>query len=216
MRGYRCQRKAGWDTHGLPVEVEVCKELGIHSKEEIESYGVEPFIRKCLESVFRYTRQWEQLTERLGFWIRLDEAYVTYHQSYIESVGGAEKPLRPRPALPGPQDRLVVGPRRHGAQLRRSRPRLSAGGRSERLCAVSAGGRKGPPPTSILSSGASPSNPLFLFDPPPLSERAVGLLEQHRPARLDHNALDAALVISSRPSSPTWNTRSSSVEGEPR
>ena len=86
MRGYRCQRKAGWDTHGLPVEVEVCKELGIHSKEEIEAFGVEPFIHKCLESVFRYTKQWEQLTERLGFWIHLDEAYVTYHQSYVESV----------------------------------------------------------------------------------------------------------------------------------
>ena len=86
MRGYRCERKAGWDTHGLPVEVEVCKELGIHSKEEIEAYGVEPFIRKCLESVFRYTKQWEQITERLGFWIHLDEAYVTFHQSYVESV----------------------------------------------------------------------------------------------------------------------------------
>jgi isoleucyl-tRNA synthetase len=86
MRGYLCQRKAGWDTHGLPVEVEVCKEMGIHSKEEIESFGVEPFIRRCLESVFRYTKQWEHLTERLGFWIHLDEAYVTYHQSYVESV----------------------------------------------------------------------------------------------------------------------------------
>ncbi len=86
MRGYRCERKGGWDTHGLPVEVEVCKELGIHSKEEIEAYGVEPFIHKCLNSVFRYTREWEQLTERLGFWIHLDEAYVTYHQSYVESV----------------------------------------------------------------------------------------------------------------------------------
>ena len=60
MRGYLCERKAGWDTHGLPVEVEVCKELGIHSKEEIERYGVEPFIHKCLESVFRYTQQWER------------------------------------------------------------------------------------------------------------------------------------------------------------
>jgi isoleucyl-tRNA synthetase len=86
MRGYRCERKGGWDTHGLPVEVEVCKELGIHSKEEIEAYGVEPFIHKCVESVFRYTQEWEQLTERLGFWIHLDEAYVTYHQSYVESV----------------------------------------------------------------------------------------------------------------------------------
>ncbi|MDB4756783.1 isoleucine--tRNA ligase [Mariniblastus sp.] len=86
MRGYLCQRKAGWDTHGLPVEVEVCKELGIHSKEQIESYGVEPFIQKCQQSVWRYMKEWERLTERLGFWVNLDEAYVTYHQSYVESV----------------------------------------------------------------------------------------------------------------------------------
>lgn len=86
MRGYLCERKGGWDTHGLPVEVEVCKELGIHSKEEIEEFGVEPFIQKCQQSVWRYMRQWERLTDRLGFWIHLDEAYVTYHQSYVESV----------------------------------------------------------------------------------------------------------------------------------
>jgi isoleucyl-tRNA synthetase len=86
MRGYLCERKAGWDTHGLPVEVEVCKDLGIHSKEEIEQFGVEPFIQKCQQSVWRYMQQWERLTERLGFWIHLDEAYVTYHQSYVESV----------------------------------------------------------------------------------------------------------------------------------
>ena len=91
MRGYLCERKAGWDTHGLPVEVEVSKELGIHSKEEIERFGVEPFIHRCLESVFRYTREWERLTERLGFWIDLNDAYVTYHQSYIESVWWALK-----------------------------------------------------------------------------------------------------------------------------
>jgi isoleucyl-tRNA synthetase len=99
MRGYLCRRKAGWDTHGLPVEVEVCKELGIHSKEEIEAFGVEPFIRKCVESVFRYTQQWEQLTERLGFWIHLDEAYVTFHQSYVESVWWALKTLFDRGLL---------------------------------------------------------------------------------------------------------------------
>ena len=99
MRGYRCDRKGGWDTHGLPVEVEVCKELGIHSKEEIEEYGIEPFIHKCIESVFRYTQQWEQLTERLGFWIHLDEAYVTYHQSYVESVWWALKTLFDRGLL---------------------------------------------------------------------------------------------------------------------
>ena len=99
MRGQLCRRKAGWDTHGLPVEVEVCKEMGIHSKEEIEAFGVEPFIHKCVESVFRYTKQWEEMTERLGFWIHLDEAYVTYHQSYVESVWWALKNLFDRGLL---------------------------------------------------------------------------------------------------------------------
>lgn len=86
MRGEFCERKAGWDTHGLPVEVEVCKELGIHSKAEIEAYGVEPFIHKCQQSVWRYMKEWESLTERIGFWIDLSKAYVTYHQSFVESV----------------------------------------------------------------------------------------------------------------------------------
>ena len=86
MRGQYCERKAGWDTHGLPVEVEVCKELGIHSKAEIEAYGVEPFIHKCQESVWRYMKEWETLTERIGFWIDLSQAYVTYHRSFVESV----------------------------------------------------------------------------------------------------------------------------------
>ena len=141
MRGFCCQRKAGWDTHGLPVEVEVCKELGIHAKEEIETYGVEPFIHKCIESVFRYMQQWEELTERLGFWIHLDEAYVTFHQSYVESVWWALKNiLRARPALPGTQDRLVVGPRRHGPLQRRGRPRLPRSGRSQRVRKVPAAG----------------------------------------------------------------------------
>ncbi len=86
MRGEFCERKAGWDTHGLPVEVEVCKELGIHSKAEIEAHGVEPFIHKCQESVWRYMKEWETLTERIGFWIDLSQAYVTYHKEFVESV----------------------------------------------------------------------------------------------------------------------------------
>src|SRR5215469_992908 len=86
MRGWRVPRKAGWDTHGLPVEVEVEKELRLHGKAAIEAYGVEPFVRKCIESVFRYTREWEQLTDRVAFWADLREAYVTYHRSYVESV----------------------------------------------------------------------------------------------------------------------------------
>ena len=99
MCGRRVDRKAGWDTHGLPVEVEVCKQLGIHSKDEIEAYGLEPFVRKCVESVWRYTRQWEEMTSRLGFWINLDEAYATYHQSYVESVWWSLKSLFERGLL---------------------------------------------------------------------------------------------------------------------
>jgi isoleucyl-tRNA synthetase len=93
MRGYRCERKAGWDTHGLPVEVEVCKELGIHSKEEIENYGIEPFIQKCQQSVWRYMAEWEKITERIGFWVDLKHAYATYHQSFVESVWWSLKDL---------------------------------------------------------------------------------------------------------------------------
>lgn len=99
MRGYRCERKAGWDTHGLPVEVEVCKELGIHSKEEIEAYGVEPFIQKCQQSVWRYIGEWQKLTDRMGFWVDMDEAYVTYHQNYVESVWWSLKELFDRGLL---------------------------------------------------------------------------------------------------------------------
>jgi isoleucyl-tRNA synthetase len=86
MRGWSVPRKAGWDTHGLPVEVEVEKELRLHGKAAIEAYGVEPFIKKCIDSVFRYTREWEALTERVAFWADLDQAYVTYHRSFVESV----------------------------------------------------------------------------------------------------------------------------------
>ena len=85
MLGYRVPRKAA-DTHGLLVEVEVEKELPIHGKAAIEEYGVEPFIQRCIQSVFRYTREWEEITERVGFWVDLADAYVTYHRSYVESV----------------------------------------------------------------------------------------------------------------------------------
>ncbi len=86
MAGRWVPRKAGWDTHGLPVEVEVEKELGIHGKHAIEEYGVERFVRKCMDSVFRYTEEWERMTRRVGFWVDLSDAYVTYHKSYVESV----------------------------------------------------------------------------------------------------------------------------------
>ena len=86
MRGYRVPRKAGWDCHGLPVELEVERELGIKEKDEIEEYGIAEFNQKCRESVFRYVDDWARLTERIGFWIDLDDAYVTLRDSYIESV----------------------------------------------------------------------------------------------------------------------------------
>ena len=86
MRGFDVPRKGGWDTHGLPVEIEVEKELRISGRDAILEYGVEPFVRRCLESVFRYTQEWNEVTEKLGFWLDLDEAYVTYHEPYNESV----------------------------------------------------------------------------------------------------------------------------------
>ena len=86
MRGYRVPRKAGWDCHGLPVEIEVEKELGISSKQEIEEYGIAEFNRRCRESVFEYVEEWNRLTERIGFWLDLDDPYVTLENEYIESV----------------------------------------------------------------------------------------------------------------------------------
>lgn len=86
MRGFRVPRKAGWDTHGLPVELEVEKKLGLKSKKEIEAYGVAKFNEACKESVWQYASEWRDFTERIGYWVDLDNPYVTYHNSYIESV----------------------------------------------------------------------------------------------------------------------------------
>jgi isoleucyl-tRNA synthetase len=86
MRGYRVERKGGWDCHGLPVEIAVEKELGISSKSEIEEYGIERFNARCRESVFAFLEEWDRLTERIGFWLDLRNAYRTLDESYIESV----------------------------------------------------------------------------------------------------------------------------------
>ena len=86
MRGYRVPRKAGWDTHGLPVELEVERRLGIDGKQQIEDYGVAEFNQLCRESVTTYLEEWERFTERIGFWVDLDDAYYTYTNDYIESV----------------------------------------------------------------------------------------------------------------------------------
>ena len=86
MRGFSVPRKAGWDCHGLPVELEIEKELGLSSKREIEAYGIEKFNERCRESVLRYVSEWERLTERIAFWIDLSDAYKTMTNDYIESV----------------------------------------------------------------------------------------------------------------------------------
>jgi isoleucyl-tRNA synthetase len=86
MRGYRVERKGGWDCHGLPVEIAVERELGIKSKAEVEEYGIGEFNARCRESVFTYLEEWNRLTERIGFWLDLDDAYRTLDESYIESV----------------------------------------------------------------------------------------------------------------------------------
>ena len=85
MRGYRVPRRGGWDTHGLPVEIEVEKELGLKNKQEIESYGIDAFNKKCKESVVRYIEEWTEMSERIGFWADYDDAYFTYSNGYIES-----------------------------------------------------------------------------------------------------------------------------------
>ena len=85
MQGYRVPRKGGWDTHGLPVELEVEKQLGLRSKREIEAYGIEAFNQMCRESVFKYTTEWTRMTERIGYWVDMDAPYVTYHREYVES-----------------------------------------------------------------------------------------------------------------------------------
>ena len=93
MKGYNVLRKAGWDTHGLPVELEVEKALGISGKPEIEKYGVEPFISKCKESVWKYKAEWENMSDRVAFWADMQDPYVTYDNNYIESIWWALKQI---------------------------------------------------------------------------------------------------------------------------
>ncbi len=93
MKGYMVPRKAGWDTHGLPVELEVEKLLGLDGKEQIEEYGIAPFIEKCKESVWKYKSMWEDFSKKVGFWADMDDPYVTYHDSFIESEWWALKKI---------------------------------------------------------------------------------------------------------------------------
>ncbi len=99
MKGYMVPRKAGWDTHGLPVELEVEKELGLDGKEQIEKYGLEPFIGKCKESVWKYKGMWEDFSDTVGFWADMEHPYVTYHNDFIESEWWALKKIWERGLL---------------------------------------------------------------------------------------------------------------------
>ena len=93
MKGYMVPRKAGWDTHGLPVELELEKELGLDGKEQIEEYGLEPFIKKCKESVWKYKGMWEDFSSTVGFWADMDNPYITYDDNFIESEWWALKQI---------------------------------------------------------------------------------------------------------------------------
>ncbi|MBI4435071.1 isoleucine--tRNA ligase [Candidatus Uhrbacteria bacterium] len=99
MQGFKVVRKAGWDTHGLPVELEVEKQLGFTGKAQIEEYGIAAFNEKCKESVWQYKKDWEEFTKRLGFWVDLDDAYVTYHPQYVESLWWVVKQIWDRGLL---------------------------------------------------------------------------------------------------------------------
>ena len=120
MRGYRVARKAGWDTHGLPVEIEVEKRLGFSGKQQIETYGIEKFNQACLESVHTYERQWRAMTERIGYWLALDHPYLTYTNEYIESVWwalaelarkGSSRRASSARRLPAPSSSMKAPPR---------------------------------------------------------------------------------------------------------
>ena len=93
MKGECVPRKAGWDTHGLPVELEVEKLLGINGKPQIEDYGIEPFIEKCKESVWKYTSEWEKMSDSVGYWVDMEHPYITYNDDYIESEWWALKTI---------------------------------------------------------------------------------------------------------------------------
>ena len=99
MKGYNVLRKAGWDTHGLPVELEVEKQLGLDGKEQIEAYGLEPFIKKCKESVWKYKGMWEDFSNTVGYWVDIKDPYVTYDNNYIESVWWSLKQIYDRGLL---------------------------------------------------------------------------------------------------------------------
>ena len=137
MTGHYVHRKAGWDTHGLPVEYQVEKQLNITNKAELEAYGVQNFIEKCKENVFEYEQDWREMTERIGFWVNLDDAYITLSNDYIESIWWVLRQAWDKGLLyHGTQGTTVLLSVWHDLSEPRSRTRLPRGLRSVNLCAV--------------------------------------------------------------------------------
>ena len=150
MTGHLVPRKGGWDCHGLPVELEVEKEIGTTGKRDIEAFGIAEFNERCRESVQRYVGEFERLTERIGYWIDLDDAYWTMDTEYIESVWWSLKsPVRARPPRGGGQGHRLLPPVRHRALRRRGRAGLP---RRSRTRASSCGSRSSRRPTRRSSA----------------------------------------------------------------
>ena len=124
MKGKNVTRKAGWDTHGLPVELEVEKLLGLDGKPQIEQYGIKPFIGECKKSVWKYLHEWEKMSDQVGYWVDMEHPYVTYHNDYIESEWWSLKQICGEGnAVSWSQDRALLPPLRH----RPVQPRGGAG-----------------------------------------------------------------------------------------
>ncbi len=118
MKGFRTFRKAGWDTHGLPVELEIEKELRFNNKAQIEQFGIDKFNVRCRESVLRYLKRWEELTERIGFWLDMKHPYITFDNTYVESLWWIIKTaVGQGPGLPGLPGNAPLPPLRHLPQL---------------------------------------------------------------------------------------------------
>ena len=125
MRGFHVSRRGGWDTHGLPVEIEVEKKHGFTGKQQIEEYGIARFNEECRKSAFEYIRDWGRLTDRIAFWVDLDDAYVTYTNEYIEfGLVDPEELLGEGPAVQGLQGRSVLPALRNAALGPRGGPGL--------------------------------------------------------------------------------------------
>ncbi len=153
MKGFHVTRKAGWDTHGLPVEIEVEKQLGISGKQDIERIGVEKFNALCRESVFKYRADWEKLSERIGYWLDYDRSVRhVLEQLRRERVVGAQDAAREGASLSRPQDPSVLPALRHCAVVTRSRAGLQDREGSERLRRA----RRSQEATALAGSSSGP------------------------------------------------------------